>query len=654
MTDIREIPLDQPLDPVNAPAASPSAPVPPFPPGAGVTLEEVPEGVRIEPLEQPLPLIEDAARSLDDTVRMMAAGASFRWSDEFAALMNTATGLGQGATFAENLAIERARDEAIREREPGAAFVAELIGGLGTGLPGATRVMQMKMLQGFPTLLKAAGLGAAGGAVGGAGAAESGDRMAGALIGGTIGAGLGIAIPLAKNAVVSVFKRFIASKPGAEVQKAAAKILEALQRDDMTPESAFARLADMSDDTRLVDIGGENIKGLGRAVAGAPGPGKQIARTTLEARQAGQGQRLVRAVNRFLDPDGDFAATVDELNTLRRTTAKPLYDRAYGKAITPSDDLVALFERPALKQAFARAQKIAANEGTAIPDLFIKKGGKDVLNPDAMSNVKLLDFIKRGLDDIVERNTDDITGQIKGEVARGVNALRKDYVKLLDDLSPEYKAAREAWGGPSRALEMMNRGRRFVKADEDVTVKQLAKMTEDERFYFRMGAARQMRDLIFKTPDGRDAVKNIFGNELKRQRVKAVFPDDASFDEFSRMMKQEMEFFETRAVVGPRSGSPTQPRQAEFADLTGAVSELARGNSRGAVVSAVRTLLGKKLTDQQSEILARALFNNDPATNRKILDALVLARTLQPVGDIAGGALSVAAGGRAGAAVGEP
>ena len=575
-----------------------------------------------------------------------------------------AKSLVSGRPFEEVLAEEEAKDEDFRQRFPKLSFAEEMGGGLATGGAGTARVLGTKLVQAGGRLRKGAaivGSGTTAGAIAGAGTGTDTDsRLTGAMIGSGLGATLGIAIPASKAAVTAAINRFTRGTEKGQIRFAARKIQQALDRDELTPEEAFRRIQELGPEAKLVDVG-ENVRGLGRSVAGQPGRGKKVAVDVLEARQEGQGVRLTEAVNEALDPTGDFAGSARVLQEVRKEAAAPLYKTAYETPIKPNERLVSLFRRPALEQAWNRAKKIAANEGEILPDeLFIVRpdGGK-VVNPDAIRDVKTLDFIKRGLDDIVDRNTDAITGKIKGEVAKGVNNLRKQYIAVLDGLSPEYKAARAAWSGPSRSLDMMNKGRRFINADEEITAGQLLKMTGDEKFFFRMGAARQLRDTIFNTPDGTNAVRRIFGSELKRQRLRAVFPDNASFKAFRETMEQETELFRTRAIVSPRSGSQTDLRAAERSDLAedfgGVVSDLARGNQGNAAARFLRKIgIGSdQMTPDQALTLTKALFTNDTATNRRIINALSLARQLSQAGNVAVGAATVE-GARQGATVFSP
>ena len=593
--------------------------------------------------------VTESARSLDDTMRMLGGQASFGAADEITAGVNAFLGIGEGKTFEErfdsNLAEEMSRDEAIREREPRAALTAEIIGGIGGALAGGSilgaapgAAAAVNAVKNVPTAIKLGTIGTAAGGLSGALNARPGERTSGAIFGAGLGLALGgVVIPLAKAGVSATIRKFTEGNLGKNVRVAAQKILKALRSDELTPDEAFRRVVALGPKGRLVDVG-QNTQRLGRAVAGEPGRASKVATDVLDARQAGQGSRVTAAVNRAIDPTNDFAGTADDLMRIRKDAAAPLYTKAYSKPVDPGEDMISLFRRPAMRQAWVKARKIAANDGDPLPDnLFTTRpDGGEIVNTDAIRDVKMLDYIKRGLDDVVEPHRDPITGKIKTNAGRGVDNLRKEYLRILDKLSPDYKAARASWAGPSRSLELMDKGRRFARADEEITARQIERMTPDEKFFFRVGAARELRDTIYKTPDGADAVKRIFGSKLKRDRMRGVFPDDASFKTFRDAMEQESQLYGTRAIVSPGAGSQTQLRQADAAALSGDIGsgavDLATGNPGNAATRFVRALFGKNaegLTPAQSETLAKALFTNDPEVNRQIVRALSVQRMLE-------------------------
>jgi len=122
------------------------------------------------------------AESLAQTLRMLAQGVSFGWSDEIAGW------LGGDTEF------ERRRVEQFREANPTAATLIELVGALpAAAIPilGGARAGSM--------LLRAGTAGVAAGAQGalyGAGTATEGNRAAGALAAAIPSAALGVAAPV--------------------------------------------------------------------------------------------------------------------------------------------------------------------------------------------------------------------------------------------------------------------------------------------------------------------------------------------------------------------------------------------------------------------------------------------------------------------------
>jgi len=62
-----------------------------------------------------------------------------------------------------------------------------------------------------------------------------------------------------------------------------------------------------------------------------------------------------------------------------------------------------------------------------------------------------LDYVKRGLDDILEEKSDKVTGRLQlDEYLRSVNQVRAQLVNEVDRLNPGYRAARQAYQGPAR------------------------------------------------------------------------------------------------------------------------------------------------------------------------------------------------------------
>ena len=135
--------------------------------------------------KMPTPKARGFGQGALDVGNELLQGASFGWADEAAGLVSPKTGDAM-----------RQRSEALHKANPGAAFAANVLGGLATG--GGAVKLGAKL---FPRVagagLKAAALrgaanvgeGAITGAIGGAGAGQAGhDSQAGGLqVGGLLG-----------------------------------------------------------------------------------------------------------------------------------------------------------------------------------------------------------------------------------------------------------------------------------------------------------------------------------------------------------------------------------------------------------------------------------------------------------------------------------
>src|SRR3546814_159822 len=113
--------------------------------------------------------------------------------------------------------------------------------------------------------------------------------------------------------------------PGSAGQR---KVLEAIERDQMTPQKVQARLKALGPQATLADAGGENLTGLARSAAGVPGPAKNRAAMTLNARAEGEATRLTQKINKNLKPKDFFAAEDEFLGNLRNN-AREIYGEAY-------------------------------------------------------------------------------------------------------------------------------------------------------------------------------------------------------------------------------------------------------------------------------------------------------------------------------------
>ncbi len=395
----------------------------------------------------------------------------------------------------------------------------------------------------------------------------------------------------------------------------------------------------------IADAGGENIRGVARAAAAAPGVARNRAAMVLNQRAEGEGARIAKSVQKQLSADDFYAAEESFLKNLREK-AKPVYEAAYkaGRQLE-SKKLNSLLERSIGKRAMREAAKLAGIEGRRVsqvdPQLTSQANAAIALGKTARKDIpkggigrgittEAIDDLKRGLDSLIERQTNELTGRLN-KTGFAIAAYKRELLREVDRLNPAYAKARKIYSGDAEILQALRDGRNAVKLDPEVVRKQIGGLSGAAKEAYRAGAARALKDIVDKTPDTTSAARRIFASSRNRARWREIFPDQDSFRQFSRVMMAEAQFTKTRNFV--TGGSPTQPRQADRQDLLTNLAGSA-GAGMGTQIpgthARVASQLGRKAaqsvfgTDfgKVERELTRMLFNRNPAMNLGTLENL--------------------------------
>lgn len=573
-------------------------------------------------------------QSVDNVVRQVAKGATFGFADEIAAAGNAAVGsvTGQPGTFSERydagLAAERGRDKQFEGDNPGTSVALQAGGSL---LNPATRFVARGSLP-----LQMAGNAAVGGAIGGVagfGEGEGGfiNRMGPALTGGATGAALGATLPpiataLAKGARTAggwMGLNNAATDGQRQIYKAVQADVAA-GGDDLPTLAARLRAAPADQPMILPDMAGEATMGLAQAVSREPGVGRATAKAAVDARGGlNQSARLADAVKRGISAE-DFLGAEKDLIETRARTAGPAYEAAMAwKA--PVD------VKPILDD-------ISARLGTAKGDiqatlqkaqrLFRNRGGQMDTSITGLHETKL------ALDAMLEKTP---TNSISRVARRELVQIQERLLAAMDDATQgEYKMARDAFAGPSRAMDAMELGKRILKGDADETAAEIAKLSPSERDFLRIGVSRALIQRVKSGGDTEDIrkLKSIWGSEATRERVAAAFDDPKAFDEFSDYMKREMDMARTNQVINPRAGSQTAPilaqrgQPAPMGPMLSTMVSALRGDALGTGANVLRTAgaMAPGATLRAEEI-APYLFTMKPGDRARLIDQLIARET---------------------------
>ena len=583
---------------------------------------DIPKSAVFEKLGLPV------AGPIEGTIRSVAQGATFGLADEGGAALDTLMGPD---SYEDNLRRQRFATAMFANENPVAAFLG---GGGGSMLSGGALLKlgakaAPAIYNAFTKLnpyAQAAIGGAAGGAASGFGEGEGGflARLKDAALSGTAGAALGPAFQGVGQGIQ--YARSSAA------DRAKSKVLNNLARDQMTPDQAMTMLDELGPVSTLADLG-PNMQGLGAAVASVPGQGKKAAEllnarqlgTVVSGETEGQAKRIVEAGQSALG-DTNYYGTIDDLMEKARADAEPLYRRAYQRnpifGTTATKGLEEDLATPAAKRAMSRAIEIAGNEKVDPRGLglTIDAAGNATIDLTGKANMRTLDYIKRGLDDVLNAERDPLTGRLKlDEATKAILDLKNSYVGHLKKLNPDYEDALNAYAGPAASRDAMELGRAALDPERplEITAKQVAKLSDVDRTFFRQGVMRQIEDVVTKSPDGADAVKRIFGNPNIRAKLRAAFPDDASFKQFAKTMQAEAQMFRTRGAV--LQGSPTAPRIENIRDLgpdmlgdaVDIAASAATGNTMGLLTragKAIASRTGQRVRESTANELAKTLF----------------------------------------------
>lgn len=601
-------------------------------------------------------------------IRAGLQGLSFGFSDEAEAAVKT---LLNKKPYEQNLAAIQFAKEEFETAEPIKAAVAEVAGSIPTAFAAGAGILRTgqalpkinQFLQSLPTSLKTVagvtGAGATAGGLTGAGTAQPGERIEGAKEGAQMGAilapvtyagiktisgaartasdKLGIQegaakiveatkdIPIVKNITGKTAEFFNLGKDAIQ-RRADTKIIQALQRDGLSLNDIKTTMdtirANGYKPETIMEFGGKATKQLGETVASYPAA-RVAAETLAEERRAGAGSRILTDFQNAFKVNQDPFDIAQSVIAKRQELSAPLYKTAFEKnALIGSEKIDRLFQDPAFKRAYERANRLAQREVDAEGNI-IGKALPELKETGNVFDLETINYIKRGID--AEINYSKLPGSpLEKTEIDSIKNLRKVFMNEVDDQAPvEYKQARQAFAGESEVLDAIENGKQFF----DVDARQLKgiynKLSPSEKEGFSVGAYDAIRAKIREGADGIDLVRRTFGSPEKRDQIKELIGKDA-FDVLEQQLGREKNIRTTD--VRMLGGSQTQPRQVaqqEFEGATELVPQIAeKGMLRGATDYLLRSASG--VGSRTAEQLAPELFTTNPQAQTQLLNRLSL------------------------------
>jgi len=367
--------------------------------------------------------------------------------DKFAAgtgkaMYDTARGVGQlvGLVDQKDIDESKARDAALMNTTAGTA--GNIFGNIATTLPTVA-------IPGAATLKGAAAIGALQGLIQPVSADDS--RLQNVAMGGAAGAG-GVAAGRALSGMYQGGKALVEPFTQAGRDKIAGRVIQRFADDPAKVVAARGGQSVTGAVPTLAEETGD--AGMARLQDAVRSVDPQIA-GRVDARLADNNASRVNVLSKLAGNDATRAAA----DQARKYATKGLYDTATKANYTVDAELQNLLNRPAVKQAMARAEALAANNGRkatfdvtpATP--FASAGGLSGGGSKQITGQSLQD-LKMAMDEMLS----DPASGFTGKAGNTIKDLRGQIIGWMEKANPDFKAARQGYAAASKPLNQMEIG----------------------------------------------------------------------------------------------------------------------------------------------------------------------------------------------------
>lgn len=582
---------------------------------------------------------------LAESARAFGQGLSFGTLDELEAALRT--GSISGADYERQRNLLREQQKQFGMEMPDVKTPLEIAGSIalpvaliGKGVkalaPEVQSLLTGESLMG--QVGRTAAIGAGTGALSGYGYAEKdagAEAGKGAIFGGILGGTLPIVIDKAGTVIKNVLN---ASGIGEQATAASKMLANYMQKDNLTPKEAQAAL----DELRRIGVPNPVIADLGKNL-------NDLAYNAYIVQSKAKGSTANFLENRLIDQPNDIVKGLVEKAGLAKNVngyeyltalaenqaskASAAYPKAYSLAID-AQPFRTYVDRPVFIKAYEEAQKRAAVYGQTLPDLDAIRNAQSV-------PTDILHQIKMGLDRVVEKETDAVTGKVTG-YGRDVLTVKNEFNDKIKSLNSDYAKANAEFADASQIKNSFEMGQKYQQLDPKEAAAKIKAMNSDEKEAFRLG---MMADINKRLGDfkGGDFTRQIFKSDNQKMLVRYAFDDQAAYNEFSQYVKGLSEQSKTaKAVLGGSKTGERLSTQEEAGTLGGITQSLASGDLTGTALGLLKTALArsKGISGKTSEELQKSLFSSNPIEQRAILDELNRRARSKPTGLLTGAAVT--------------
>ncbi len=582
--------------------------------------------------------------------RAAGQGVFLGFGDEITAALRS---LGSDRSY-EDLRQEELQElSEFKERYPGVALTAEIVGGLLVPYGGLAR--------GAMTAARAAKIGGVTGGIYGAGATEGdlSDRAVGAASGAALSAGLGAGLQKVGSAGSSYLRRRFGNRPGSQYrgsrERAAAvgrmqgrfrkelelsdpETLKNLDRQNIPPSEAFR--TSVTGRSTIADIPG--MEGTVSGVTQGSSAARRIAERNLENRTKTEAETLMEnGLERVLRATTDADDMALRVGKIVEDAETPYYERAKS-VMLPSELFEDVFFDPVTKGVYnahrANIRTFVNNNRTGFSEEDLLPAWDELIetSKDGVKRFKVSEIPTRYVHQL-RQALDKKAKWAKSQVSAKEDVYRTLSRRINTEVEPlnsDYVIANRIHNIGEVTKDAVAKGAKALSKSSSTAVRQEYESLKGSiaKKAYRSGMLQEISNRAGTGSLG--VFLSNPRNQKLRNALKAIFPDEQSFDKFVVKAERERGFRNTEALAGvggSRTARTTEDIKAwqgggfgqEAAELgTQAVAvspEWAAARMVGKAMNRLRNINDEKIATEAANIL----FTRTPQEAKKAFDELL-------------------------------
>jgi len=397
-------------------------------------------------------------------------------------------------------------------------------------------------------------------------------------------------------------------RPGARGE---ANMLRGQDRDRMAQQAAGFRQSGI--EPTLVDVVDDAGRGTIRAAASRMTPGRQSATDFADARSLNLPDRMGQQARNILSQDPRAPREIAaDLARGRSAQARQQFGAVRGDVHPVSEEGVMALRNPLANEAIRESVRRERDPNVRA---MLNRLAEDALDNPAGVEMSV------GMADRISRT---LFGRAQAATRAGDNDLAATLNGLADDIrgpmrqaSPGYRDALSGFGAESRLMEAADQGQDFLARNTDEFIAATPGPGVPGNDLARATARRAIERAAGENTSAAPGVARRIANAPEQQARNRALLGEQDANRLQNAMAGEERLVRNAQDIAPRSGSQTQLRTQDAANMLGTAGRAARGDWVGV---AIDWLKSRGMNDRQAQALIEAA--TDPRRTDEIIRQL--------------------------------